>query len=393
MKPANIRKAIRNHMDGAWTKRTIGLVAITALIIALFGLAFERGPTQNISADIVDLDGAGTNSTAAEVIATIEQGTVLSISERRDPSDENPLERSIDDLKEGRVEVVIVFGPNFTADIAAWMVASRSGTAVPPSSVTVYLDGSSPIASAAVKAEIQRGIQTALATKYHVSQPVVMAVDVVYGEGTDMRSYMAPAIAGLLIFILTMIPTIMLRTQERPPENGRFTPGERILASGIVSLICGAALSLTIITILAAFGVRMAGDILVTFVLFALLAWASASLGELLGVALGRHHPAASMAVLPLTLYPAILLGGIVLPLSSLPNYLLPISYLFPLTYTIDGARLSMLNGLGWMECSMQISMIIIYAVVCSGVTWWLETRIAARNGRSGTKHDLSQSL
>jgi ABC-2 type transport system permease protein len=209
---------------------------------------------------------------------------------------------------------------------------------------------------------------------YKVSSPVRVANDIVYGADTDMRDFMAPAIAGLLIFILTMMPTLMASTKVVDQDKKRFSLGERMVAQCLSSFCVGIVLATMILTILAAFGIRMAGDMSVTLLLLALLALASAALGQVLA-SITRKHREATAAIFPLVLYTAILLGGIILPITSIPEYLLPLSYLFPLTYSIDGVRLAMLNGFGWEVCWVQVVALITYAGVCMAIAWWTEHR------------------
>jgi ABC-2 type transport system permease protein len=374
MKSKNIWLAFTEDMRGLWPKRILALVLVASCIIALFGLTFEKGPTQNISVDLVNLDGTMENSTAVSAIGVMSSGTTLHVINNYDSSTSDALEKSLDDLRSGRVEAVIVFGPNFTTDIRAWILSAKNGITLAPSSLTIYSDNSNPIASAAIQAEVQRSVQSVLVSTYKVSSPVRVANDIVYGADTDMRDFMAPAIAGLLIFILTMMPTLMASTKVVDQDKKRFSLGERMVAQCLSSFCVGIVLATMILTILAAFGIRMAGDMSVTLLLLALLALASAALGQVLA-SITRKHREATAAIFPLVLYTAILLGGIILPITSIPEYLLPLSYLFPLTYSIDGVRLAMLNGFGWEVCWVQVVALITYAGVCMAIAWWTEHR------------------
>lgn len=374
MRSINIWLAFKESMKGLWPKRIVGLVIVTSIVIVLFGLTFEKGPTQNISVDLVNMDGTVENSSAASVIAMLSSGTTVHIVNSYGPSTTEPLIRSLEDLEAGKVEAVIVFGPNFTTDIQTWIVATMGGTTIAPSSLIIYSDSSNPIASAAVQAEVQRGVQAVLATTYEMSSPVKVLNNVVYGADTDMRDFMAPAIAGLLILILTLMPGLMSSMNIVDHGTERFNIGERMLAQCLSAFCVGIVLATTILLVLGGFGINMAGDLSVTVMLLALLAMGSAALGQLLA-SITRRRREATVVVLPLVLYPAILLGGIILPITSIPDYLLPISYLFPLTYSIDGVRLSMLNGFGWDVCWVQVAALIVYTMVCMTIAWWAERR------------------
>jgi ABC-type multidrug transport system permease subunit len=88
------------------------------------------------------------------------------------------------------------------------------------------------------------------------------------------------------------------------------------------------------------------------------------------------------MALLPLLLYPAILMSGLIISVSSIPEYLLPISYFFPLTYSIEAGRMIMLSGFGLGEAWMQMTVLIIYALVTYSTAWWLTARSMKGNDR-----------
>ena len=381
MRPINIWRAFKDELKGLWPKRIIALVIITSIVIVLFGLTFEKGPTQNISVDLVNMDGTVENSTAASVIAVMSSGTTVHIINNYGQSNNDPLKNSLDDLEAGMVEAVIVFGSNFTTDIRAWIIATQIGATVAPSSLTIFSDGSNPIASAAVQAEVQRSVQVVLASSYKMSSPVMVVNNIVYGADTDMRDFMAPAIAGLLIFILTLVPALMAGMSSVDRGEELFSGGERSLVQCLSAFCVGIVLASTILIFMGVFGIGMAGDLSVLLVLLALLAMSSAALGQLLAsVTKGRRE--AVMVIFPLVLYPAILLGGIILPITSIPDYLLPISYLFPLTYSIDGVRMSMLNGFGWDVCWVQVTALVIYTIVCLTITWLAECRsIGHRTG------------
>ncbi|OPY32613.1 MAG: ABC-2 family transporter protein [Methanomassiliicoccales archaeon PtaU1.Bin124] len=372
MSSGKVWQAFKENMKGMWPARFIALVVVASIIISLFGLAFEKGPTQDISVDVVNMDSATVNSTASMVVGVMDSGTTVNIISTYRSSDTNALQTALDDLKSGKVEAVIFFGQNFTSDITAWMLAAKNGTSIAPSSLVLYMDASNPIASAAVQGEVQRSVQVVLASTFKLSSPVRVMPNIVYGEGTDMRDFMSPAIAGLLIFILTLMPTLMSSMNGGTVRDGRYTAGERISAQILSSLVVGAVLATTILLVMAAFGIRMVGDMSVTFTLLALLAMASSGLGLLLAT-VTKKAPAATMVIFPLVLYPAILLGGIILPISSIPDYLLPISYLFPLTYAIDGTRLSMLDGFGWDGCWVQVLSLLVYVAICVGIAWYFE--------------------
>jgi len=376
-------RAFHSEFDRKYFGRMVLLIVITTMVMSLFGLAFETGPTQDIAVDVLNLDDAAPGpSVANAIIARMETGSTVRIVNSWSSSDEDAFQRSMDDLEAGNVEAVIVFGSNFSVGIATWIASSQNATSATPSALILYIDSSNPMAAASVQAEVQRSAQLVVAFSYDLSFPVNVVPVVVYGDGTDMRDFMAAAIAGLLIFILSLMPVLNGSNDDGDEELG--SQGAVIAAKTMSSLINGLAMSATVLVVSFLFGLRMEGSLWAVFTIFSLLAMASSSLGLLLG-ALLKGRAGLTMAIFPLLLYPAILLGGIVLPISSVPSYLLPISYMYPLTYAIDGARLVMLNGFGWDGCWIQLLSLILYTMVCLAIVWFLG-RMTARSGAAGKR-------
>jgi hypothetical protein len=384
MKIRNVWKVAKEGMKAQWPQRIIGVAIITFLIMALFGLTFENGPTADISADIVLLDQAEGGSASLSMIEEFGNKDVITVENIYTLSTVDPLSKALDDLKDGDVSVVIVFGQNFTMGIENWIAQANNGTATPPIAMIVYLDGSNPIVSGAVRGEVQRAVQTTLVLEYGVSQTVRIVPDIVYGEGTDMREYMAPGIATLLIFIMTMIPAMMssngLSKNLLEGRDGRSF-GDVITGQAIVTMAIGVVQVTTVILTLLMFSMVDLDSTLLLFAVLMLFTMASTGFGLMVGHFVGKK-PAVGMALLPLLLYPAILMSGLIISVSSIPRYLLPISYFFPLTYSIEAGRMIMLSGFGLGEAWMQITVLIIYALVTYSAAWWLTVRSMKGNGR-----------
>ncbi|MFA5313589.1 MAG: ABC transporter permease, partial [Methanomassiliicoccales archaeon] len=344
MKARNVWKVTKEGIKAQWPQRIIGVAIITFLIMALFGLTFENGPTADISADIVLLDQAEGDSASLSIIDEFGNEDVIKVERIYTIGTDDPLSKALDDLKDGDVSVVIVFGQNFTAGIKNWIAQANNGTAMPPTAMVVYLDGSNPIVSGAVQGEVQRAVQTTLILDYGVPQPVRMVPDIVYGEGTDMREYMAPGIATLLIFIMTMIPAMMSSnglSKSLLEGRDKRSYGDVIAGQAMVTMAIGIVQVTTVILTLLMFSMIDLDSTPLLFAVLMLFTMASTGFGLMVGHFVGKK-PAAGMTLLPLLLYPAILMSGLIISVSSIPEYLLPISYFFPLTYSIEAGRMIM---------------------------------------------------
>lgn len=58
------------------------------------------------------------------------------------------------------------------------------------------------------------------------------------------------------------------------------------------------------------------------------------------------------------------LLGGLYYPISILPDWVKKISYLFPVTYSLEGMRLALLKGQPLSQLTSVILMLIVFSVV-----------------------------
>lgn len=368
-------RELKKEMGGQWAKRMLAMVVITFLVISLFGLTFEKGPTKDIPTIIINNDNkAGNSSISNAIVSEMGAGTTLSLTSKAS-SDVDVISTSLQEVKDGKARAIIIFSQNFTSNILSWLAATHNGTPTLPVGVMLYVDASNPMVYGAIQAEVQRAIQSVMAIEFQVSSPVRIVPTIVYGAGSEMRDFMAPAIIGLLIFMLALLPCIMSTFgpgKKAGPED-QSTHGTRLLAQGTSSLVMGMLLAGTALLSLLPYGVMMDGDMSAAFVIFSLLALASYGLGQVLSL-VTRRAPAAIAVILPLMIYPAILLGGIILPVSALPDYLLPISYLFPLTFAIDGSRMVLISGLGWESVWVQVSILVLYAVICLMLVWGVET-------------------
>ncbi len=75
------------------------------------------------------------------------------------------------------------------------------------------------------------------------------------------------------------------------------------------------------------------------------------------------------------------LLGGVYYPISILPGWLQGISYLFPITYSLDAIRLSLLQGAGFLAVGHDLIALIVFSIVTLPVSL-LVFRYAVRRAK-----------
>ena len=104
--------------------------------------------------------------------------------------------------------------------------------------------------------------------------------------------------------------------------------------------------------IVGVFKVMVVGSILLAFLVIALLAVMSLSLGIMLSSLAKRE--AQAIQFLPMVALPVFLLGGVFWPVEGIPAWMRPLSYAIPPSYAVNATRSVMLRGWGvgdiWVE-------------------------------------------
>lgn len=375
MRSRGLKAAIRDEIGVDAVKQMVVLAVMTFIILNLFTLAFEKGPTSDVPVTVVSADQGFKNiSISSAMIGVMSSSVTFDMT----VVDGTGTDDALEDLEDGDIEAVIMFNQNFTRDIVIWLSNAKNGTSLPAIALTVHVDGSNPSTYSVICAEVQRDLQGVLASMFNISQPVRLSIDVVYGEGTDSRDFMAPAIAGLVVFMLVLLSSMMSQNGHGRTRFEGTTVGERLIAQSFRALVLGTVLSVIVLLTFDMYGVMTVGDDPASFTVFTMLAMASFAMGRFLSI-INSRAPQVTMVILPLLIYPAIILGGIVIPVSALPVYLLPISYLYPLTYAIVGGRSVMISGMGWEGCTGEIAALSAYFIVAMTLTWAVEFWLSRR--------------
>jgi ABC-2 type transport system permease protein len=80
----------------------------------------------------------------------------------------------------------------------------------------------------------------------------------------------------------------------------------------------------------------------------------------------------------------SLFLGGVYYPLSVLPEWLRPVAYLFPITPALEGLRLALLGGGGWIEIWPHVAGLALFVALVlplGVVVFGASLRNAMRNG------------
>ncbi|MEM4263145.1 MAG: ABC transporter permease, partial [Thermoplasmata archaeon] len=334
-------------------RRTAGFIFIVPfMMILIFGYTFG-GDVENIPVYIVNLDeGLGNQSLSWTIIDKFNESRTLNIIEIYSTEDAalDPANLTIQKVRNAEVWATIIFEENFTRDAISNIVSLRQGQAFAPSNMTIYLDGTNPNVANAIIRNVTDSFQSLLIEKYHMTPPVAIETEMIYGEDTEFIDFFAPGVMGLAGLLVTFMLTIVTFVRERSTatlERLLTTPATEAdivlgyaLSFGLIAL---AQSTVILLTGMILFDIQIVGSPILALLIIYLLGVGSMGMG-LMFSSIAKNELQAVQFV-PLVFIPSILLAGIFWPLEAIPGFLRPISYFIPLTYAVDGCRSVMIRG------------------------------------------------
>lgn len=167
-----------------------------------------------------------------------------------------------------------------------------------------------------------------------------------YSDNLTTFNHIAPALLGIFPFIIMFIITSITTLRER--SGGTM---ERLMALpiGKLDLVLGYMFAFGLLAIVQA---TLASGVLLYLLgldvagphwFLVVMALADALLGTALGIFVSAFAKTEFQAVqfMPALILPQILIGGLLLPLSQMPDLLESIAYFLPLTYAIDALNIA----------------------------------------------------
>lgn len=344
-------------------KRSLALIIIAPLFsMAVFGLAFS-GNVENIDVIIVnqdtgmDIPVVGHIDFADQVIANMDHDTL-------EIQYQDNLAAAIDSLEKGEIWAVVYFQENYTQDT----VASINPLINASSELGLYIDMSNVNIAEAIIVEVNTALMKTM-EENGGSLPVTVERTEVYGQNAQFMDFFVPGIVSFAVYLFTTLLTLMAFIGERISGTlsrvlaTPLTESEIVSGYALTFSIVGTCQSIFMIVVgILAFDVMIEGNILLVFLVVALLAIVCQALGILLSAFAQREAQAAQF--LPLIVMPAFLLSGVFWPLEAIPAWLRPASYLVPPSYSIDAARSVMIRGWGIDMIWHDMAALLIFAAV-----------------------------
>ena len=354
-------------------RRTVGLMFIGPIIaMCVFGLAFS-GDVKDVHVAVVNQDegyqpsGIPVPVSISKMIIANFDKDVLKV-DYVDTEDEG-----VQRVQKGGAYGLIVFPEHFTRDI----YTKIQNPSLPLSTtIQVRLDKSNVNVANAITKNITDAVLQTIKETGNAAPISVDADNAIYGKGAKFMDFFVPGIMAFVVFLLTTLLTLISFVGERTSgnlERLQATPlraSEIVIGYAIAFSIIGMLQTVVLLTIgTLAFNIMIVGNIFLAFLVIALLAIVSLSLGILLSSLAKRE--AQAIQFFPIIILPTFLLAGIFWPVEAIPSWLRPLSYVIPPSYAVDATRSVMLRGWGIGGIWVDIVALLGFAVAFLGLAVW----------------------
>jgi ABC-2 type transport system permease protein len=250
-----------------------------------------------------------------------------------------------------------------TADAVVWIDGTQ---------IRMLIEGSDPLRSGSIGPAVQKAFAEALGAALPGSPPPAPLIEQIYG-GADytLLDYIAPVLIAFFAFFFMFLLSAVSFLRERTSgtlERLMATPlrrGELVLGylAGFSFFALVQALVIIAFTVFV-LKVQYRGNLATIFIVEAVMVIGAVSLGLLVSAA--ARNELQAVQFVPIVLLPQVFLSGLLIPIAQLPDYLRPLSLIFPLTYANEALKGVMIKGfeLGDPLILRDIGILIAFGVV-----------------------------
>ena len=354
-------------------KRTIALMFIAPILaMCVFGVAFS-GDVKDVHVAVVNQD-EGYLISPSPVPVSISKMIIANFDTAVLKVDYvNTEAEGVKRVQEGGAYGLIVFPQHFTRDIYSRMQNPSSSVST---TIGVRLDKSNVNVANAIAKAVSDAVLKTMSETGNAAPISVDADNAIYGKGAKFMDFFVPGIMAFVVFMLTTLLTLISFVGERTSgnlERLQATPlraSEIVIGYAIAFSIIGMLQSILLLVIgVTVFNIMIVGHIGLAFLVIALLAVVSLSLGILLSSLAKRE--AQAIQFFPLIVLPTFLLAGIFWPVEAIPSWLRPLSYAIPPSYAVDATRSVMLRGWGIGGIWVDIVALFGFAVAFLSLAVW----------------------
>ena len=248
--------------------------------------------------------------------------------------------------------------------------------------IRVLVDGSDPVLATFTEALVDRLSRTMGDSATGIATPPsALRVETLFNPELRTQPYL---VSGLLGLILTMTMVMMsalslARERERGTLENLVTLGARPLELTIGKLspylLLGMLQAVIVLSVaLFAFGIHIAGSILLLGAAVMLFAVANLALGFLFSSLAAAQMPAMQMTFF--FFLPSSLLSGFMFPFSAMPAWAQRLGEMLPLTHFLRIARGIVLRAVDTEFVLQEIVPIAVFALIASVAAAWRCRRV-----------------
>jgi ABC-2 type transport system permease protein len=367
----SITRRIFRGLRNDW--RAVVMMFITPIIaIVVFGVAFS-GDVSDVHVVVVNQD-EGYQIPPSSVPVSIADAIIANFDTDVVKVDQVATEEEgVNRVRSGNAYGLIIFPSNFTSDVYAKTldpslpIKPTIQVELDKTNVTVANSILKAVGDAMLKASSSLGVESPI---------TVDASNAIYAKDAGFRDFFVPGIMAFVVFMLTFILTLLAFVSERTSgslERLQVTPlreSELVLGYALAfSIIAVIQTVILLVVIVQVFNIMIVGSIFLAFLVIALLAILSLSLGILLSSLAKRE--AQAIQFLPIVALPIFLLGGIFWPVEAIPSYLRPLSYAIPPSYAVNATRSVMLRGWGVGDIWVDLLAMFGFTVAFLALSVW----------------------
>jgi ABC-2 type transport system permease protein len=342
-------------------RRTLAILFVVPLVILGLFAALFRADAAAPAIGVIQLDSGELGPAVARQLDASDLVEARSTTEAQASAD----------LEAGELAGYIVLPADFSASAMAGRVAPE-----------ITVEGTSQQDAVVVQQAVQRalavGLREILAAQAPPGAPTLPQIDpkVTYrygGGDLDGLDLLGGPFMGMMVFFLVYVVTSVSFLRERSLgtlERLMATPLRRteiavgyMLGFGVIAVVQAAEILAFGLLVLNLYN---AGDVALIFAIQVLLALAAVNLGIFLSTFARNEFQAVQF--IPLIVAPQILLSGLIVPVSSEPEWLQAISNVLPLTYAVDALHEVMLKGADLASGSIRLDVAVIAAFCIAAI-------------------------
>jgi ABC-2 type transport system permease protein len=320
------------------------LLAFPLLFMVVFGVAVGGGGTPTYNIAVIDQDN--TQSSQAFVNQALTQVPTFSIKPAAGTG------AALSDLKKGDLSAFIVIPQGFGATVAQ--------------KANIQLDITYDESDQLVQSSIISTVNAALRQFADIQVPITINANPTnVGRQTTQIDFLAP---GIIVFgLLIMIPTaarIMLRDKETGYLSRLLTtptrPWEFILGYTLCLLVIAVVQIIFFLIMGRAFGMDIAGNVALAFLVYTLTAVSSIGLGMVvasLAKTENQGEPLTWLFAMPLAA-----LSGVWFSISFMPKYIQVFANLFPYAHAVSASREILIRGAGFAAVQSDLWFLVAWA-------------------------------